>query len=614
MVFSQGTPPSVAANANVPLHFESDPAADLPPRYVLEVRKTAPLCVMPGRPFTYQIQYQNNLTDQTFYNVVVTDTLPAYVSYTGGAGWVCAAQVCTYQIAEIPPGAGGAVDLPVSLSATFPYPAQTSLRNVVRTRYSFFSLLTTVGAGFDLAVEMRSHGAGRLAAGDLVTYTITYSNVGTALAEDVVLTETLPAYTVLVSAGWQAVGGQVYTLALGDVPAGYTGNVQVVVRLAASLPPALTEIVNQVDIGGAGLECDLTHNRAIERTPIHYVTGTQLYVSNLDSNTIDIYDAQTYAYMGSFAAGYHPFGMAADGGLLYVLANTAPDATASKLLMVDLSTRQILTEVVVGFGAIHVAVLEDHLYVTNNNNGDGITILDKRGNIKDRFLQFGFFGIDSDPGRRRVYVAKLYMGGEGLWTITPTGGGFQWEFRLKTKPLAPHSLLYHPDTDRIYVAFGMDSELHVYDPDTFALLGRYATEIQDPAMPGHGGHGLAAVGMRIYVSNYLGRSVSVLDESGRLLSDPGAKGDALWTIRLPLVVCANGPAPLVSRATAALALPAIPVNGHPKGIAANASRVFVTLPNENRIAVIDPATLAVVHEIPTVGRYPHFALLVEGTP
>lgn len=180
--------------------------------------------------------------------------------------------------------------------------------------------------------------------------------------------------------------------------------------------------------------------------------------------------------------------------------------------------------------------------------------------------------------------------------------------------MSPYSLLYHPDTDRIYVAFGRTSELHVYDPDTFTLLGQYETETQDPAMVGHGGHGLAAVGSRIYVSNYLSRSVSILDESARLSSCSSTNGAVPWRLYLPLVVRTTMPGYPVSRAMAPLALPAIPVNGHPKGIAASASRVFVTLPDENRIAVIDTAALPVVHEIATVGRYPHFALLVAETP
>ncbi len=610
-LFLQCISSPVAATTNM---SQGARGADLPPRHPLDVSKTAPLCVIPGEHFTYQIQYQNQLLDQTFRDVIVTETLPAYVSYAGGAEWACSGQVCTHTIAEVVPGDGGTIRLPVLLEATFPYSNQTHIVNTVSTQYSMYHLSTPVGADVDLLVDKDPYVENiSVAAGDLITYTLTYHNAGTVLAENVVLTETLPAHTSLVSTGWTHAGDNVYTFDLGSLSAGQGGNTQFVVRVAESLPSMLTDIINQVAIGSASRECDRSNNQVTMRTPTVHAPDMRLYVSNRDSHTIDIYDTKTYTHLGSFSAGYHPFGMTEDDGILYVVANTAPDTTLSKLVMFDMSTHQTMKDVVVGYGALHVAVLGDYVYVTNHNEGYGLTILDKQGTIQARYINFGFFGIDDDPTRGRVYATKLYMGGVGIWTITPNDGDFQRVLSVKTEPLAPHSLIYHPVTDRVYVAFGMANEVHVYDPDDFTLLGQYRTETQDPAMPGHGGHGLSALGPCIYVSNYLSRSVSILDEGGCIPASTGASSSASNVVYLPYIARGGLQVHPMAAAEPAL-LPAIPVNGHPKGIASGAGKIFVTLADEDRIAVINRATLTVTHEIETVGDYPHFAILVPDVP
>jgi YVTN family beta-propeller protein len=47
-------------------------------------------------------------------------------------------------------------------------------------------------------------------------------------------------------------------------------------------------------------------------------------------------------------------------------------------------------------------------------------------------------------------------------------------------------------------------------------------------------------------------------------------------------------------------------------MAATPHLLLVTLPHEDRVAVIDTATLTVTQEISTVGDHPHSVIMAEG--
>jgi len=81
-------------------------------------------------------------------------------------------------------------------------------------------------------------------------YTIHYTNSGAWQAENVVLTETLPAHTTYAGSGWHRVGSSnVYTYSLGTVSRYATGHVPFRVKVNATVPPGVTTITNAVEIG-----------------------------------------------------------------------------------------------------------------------------------------------------------------------------------------------------------------------------------------------------------------------------------------------------------------------------------------------------------------------------
>jgi len=164
--------------------------------------------------------------------------------------------------------------------------------------------------------------------------------------------------------------------------------------------------------------------------------------------------------------------------------------------------------------------------------------------------------------------------------------------------------VYNPAADRVYVTLGLIDELWVYDPDTWERLERVPTGQQDPVDPGYGGHGLAALGRCVFVSNYLGESVTAVIE-GNCSEAPAATplpgSDLPYRIYLPLVARNQASTLTISG-----------LGGRPEGMAAAGSFLFVTLPDQNEVVVINTRTLSIIGRLPVQGDHPHTVVLSRG--
>jgi len=69
-----------------------------------------------------------------------------------------------------------------------------------------------------------------VAAGANLTYTLSYSNLGSANATSVVIADTIPANTTFVSAGSGTLSGSVVSWSVASLPAGASGSVTLTVR------------------------------------------------------------------------------------------------------------------------------------------------------------------------------------------------------------------------------------------------------------------------------------------------------------------------------------------------------------------------------------------------
>ena len=618
-----------------------------PPR--LWVTKSAETCIAPGEAFDYQITYQNITTGTTFYSAGLTDTLPLSVSYTGGPEWACVGRVCSRTVVSIPPGISGTLQLPVQLSAAFPYTLQATIANGVAIQGgNRFTLTTSIESGPDLVVVKNDNvgplplvqqarwealaqqlsisslpGSRQVAQhpfvtpGERITYTILYVNAGVGPASGVVLTETLPQYTHYIGGGWTYAGGRQYVLPVGNLAPGQGGAVTFIVQVDDPFPPGVERVVNRVDVDGGTPECDTGNNVSADDTPVH--TDGKLYVANRLSGTIDVFNTTSFDYLTTIPVGLNPYGMAVYSDHLFV-ADFAESATHGSLYVVDTLGDTVVATTTVGAHPIHVAASGGTIYIAGHSGPPPVTLVrasppwDVVAELYlDRYqtYEFGFFGATADPARGSVYMTKPDFGGIGVWRVTPVTTTWRLDYVYPTSEAQrqrPRSILYHAGTDRVYAAMGLIDELWVFDPGSWTLLERIRTGHQDPANPGYGGHGLAALGQCIFVSNYLGESVTAVID-GDCVERPGSglvpAPAGPYTIYLPLI--GRG---LISQQR----IVTIPVNGRPEGMAGLGNLLFVTLSSANRVAIINTETLTVVGEIAVLGAYPHTVVVAGGNP
>jgi uncharacterized repeat protein (TIGR01451 family) len=102
----------------------------------------------------------------------------------------------------------------------------------------------------DVAVAKDTGSVITAALGSTLQYTIYYTNTGGWMAQNVVLTETLPANSTYAGdPSWRQVGSSnLYTRSVGNVARGGSGLVPFLVRVNPSVPPGTYFINNRVDI------------------------------------------------------------------------------------------------------------------------------------------------------------------------------------------------------------------------------------------------------------------------------------------------------------------------------------------------------------------------------
>lgn len=248
-----------------------------------------------GKVTTFTIAYANTGL-MTATNVVITDLLDSGVLYVTdtltAATRLTAAGRIMWQLGAVGPGQSGSFRVGLRLD-----PAGV----VCQAGYVTFTNRVRIGSdeadeaegdneseaesghilcAADLVV-VKNDGIGtgnvitEALAGEDIIYTISVNNMGIEEAPNVVLTETVPDYTIFAGpSGWQQVGSsRRYTYAIGDLP-GLSGGmtygrvVTFAVRVDPTLPCSITEVVNMVEAGSDSSDADPADNTGYEQTPV----------------------------------------------------------------------------------------------------------------------------------------------------------------------------------------------------------------------------------------------------------------------------------------------------------------------------------------------------------
>lgn len=246
----------------------------------------------PGGVLVWRISYAN-VGNEGAADVVLHDEVPEHTTFSPPAsspGWACtpgpgAGGQCTLLLGTVPAGASGEVLFAARLDATLPA-GLNDLQNCVTTNpgpeeglgATACITIGIPGAVPDLAIT-KDDGAVSIRPGEVVVYTLRFANYGTQGASGVFLRESVPSHTTFEpgasTAGWSCVPGpqqgSVCRLVHGGLDAGATGFATFAVRLVASPPPGVLQVVNTVSVdddGENGDDADPANNFATDTTPI----------------------------------------------------------------------------------------------------------------------------------------------------------------------------------------------------------------------------------------------------------------------------------------------------------------------------------------------------------
>lgn len=254
----------------------------------------------PGGVVTYTLVY-SNVGNQDATGVVITDVVPANTSFTG-TGWSCvpnnnAGGVCAFNMGNVNVGAGGTASFVVMVNASVPT-GVTQITNTAFIRDDGTNGAdptpsdnsdpddTPLTAQPDMTV-VKMDGNLTATPGGLITYTLTYTNVGNQAATGVTLTETVPANTTFVVAGstatWSCADGSpagtACALNVGAVNAGSNGTATFIVRVITPVPTGVDTITNTVSIaddGTNGADPTPSNNSDDEPTPLTAAPNLQI--------------------------------------------------------------------------------------------------------------------------------------------------------------------------------------------------------------------------------------------------------------------------------------------------------------------------------------------------
>ncbi|MGG5258682.1 CARDB domain-containing protein [Phycicoccus avicenniae] len=257
-----------------------------------------------GDTLEYTVAFTNS-GDDNATNAVVEDALPANTTFvpgsltiaaganvgskTDGAGddqaeYVSASRLVRYRVGTganattggtLAKGGTSGVRFRVTVDTAAAGTTVTNSANLLYTaatlgtRYTYQTadVSTPVAALADLSLT-KSASPSSVNAGNTITYALRAANAGPTAAGDVVVTDTLPTGTTLVSntpsQGSCSAAGQVLTCALGTVANGADATVAVVVRVPAGT--SATGVTNVAEVTSSTSDPSTTNNRATVTT------------------------------------------------------------------------------------------------------------------------------------------------------------------------------------------------------------------------------------------------------------------------------------------------------------------------------------------------------------
>ena len=209
----------------------------------LEIAKSGPGTVAAGSNVTYTVTVTNNGPSDAS-NVSVTETLPPGTTFVSST---CGSTTCNLGTVV----AGASVELEfvvnVDFNATSPLvntaTVSTTTTDPEPDNNEASASTDVTPAPADVSISKTTQYTSALP-GSQVTYTIVVTNNGPSPATDVIVTDTLPAGTTLVSAPNHCTGNPTITCTIGAMAIGATSTIELVV----TMPSTTGDVVNTANV------------------------------------------------------------------------------------------------------------------------------------------------------------------------------------------------------------------------------------------------------------------------------------------------------------------------------------------------------------------------------
>ncbi|MFQ5909327.1 MAG: hypothetical protein ACE5IJ_01230, partial [Thermoplasmata archaeon] len=199
----------------------------------------------PGDQVVFTISFEN-IGSGWATNVVVEDTIPEHVTFISSDPTYTSVDGRTYtwEIGDVGPSSGGSITITVEVDAGTS--DETVLTNYVLLQYQDNNgnqmpdeedtasvTVTAPVMTFSKSVDVQYADPG-----DSITYTISYENVGTGVATDVVIVDIIPDFTTYVSSDpvYDQMSGQTLTWNVGTIQPNAGGTIALVVEVDAGTP------------------------------------------------------------------------------------------------------------------------------------------------------------------------------------------------------------------------------------------------------------------------------------------------------------------------------------------------------------------------------------------
>ena len=213
--------------------------------------KVGPTAALTNTPIVYVLTCHNP-SAATLTDVTVSDVLPAGVTFVNAspAPDVATLPLLQWSLGSLAPGESRSITVTTTAPATAADVTNTALADARQLTMTTALHTTHVVAQAPILRVSKSASASIVNVGDVLIYTVQYSNVGNQAATGVVLTDTLPTGITVVSTNPPAATAtsQFVTWNIGALAVGASG--QIVMTTTVNAPWNRT-LINRADITGA---------------------------------------------------------------------------------------------------------------------------------------------------------------------------------------------------------------------------------------------------------------------------------------------------------------------------------------------------------------------------